>query len=152
MPAVGALHLGTAERKYTMSKEFKVGDRVAKDFNRYNSEEDDTIRGEVVGFNPKNGKLLVEQENWRGTEVKEWDPATTLSEAEANEKLSKMEEEYNAVAAQVAEKVAAAAALLNEASSIADKKGFDLQSMYEEVRPLMRALDNAGWSTSSMSC
>jgi hypothetical protein len=136
-----------------MSKTFEVGTRVAKDVERWNPNEDDSERGEVVGVDPKTQHLLVEVETWGGkTEIRKWNPETTLLESELEAKLSQLEKDYDVVASQVSEKIAAAAALLNEAAAIADKSGVEIQSMYEEVRPLYRALDNAGWSSSSMRC
>lgn len=132
---------------------FEVGARVVRHFDRWNPDEDDTERGEVVGLNPKTGKLIVNWENWRGvTEVKEWDEATTLSEEDANAKLSKLEEEYNAVAKAALDKVTAAAKLLNEASAIADAAGLELASMHDAVRPMMSAMRGAGWRTSALHC
>lgn len=135
-----------------MSK-FEVGARVAQVEDRWNEDEDDTLRGEVVGHNAKNGKLLVQVELWGGrTEVKEWDPEETLLETEADAKLAQLEKDFKEVENQVKDKVAAAAALLIEADNIADGKGLNLSEMHNAVSPLMRALRVGGWRTSALHC
>lgn len=121
-------------------------------------------RGTVVGAaKPTIGSLNVPLE----AVVVEWDKGgvqkVTIrsiileTEAEAEEaKLTKekekLEEEFDSAANQIQEKLAKAAKLISESASLAEGAGTDLQSLYEETRPLMRALDDAGWSTSSMRC
>lgn len=72
----------------------------------------------------------------------------TVAQAEQN----KLDSEFAILEAQCKEKLAAAAALINEASALASKHRESLHEMYEATSPLMRSLDDAGWSTSSMEC
>ncbi len=69
-------------------------------------------------------------------------------EAEAQ----KLEEEFEKVQKACKDKLQKAAELINEAAKVAEAHGQDLMDMYEAVRPLERAMDNAGWRTSSWHC
>lgn len=64
----------------------------------------------------------------------------------------KMEGEYEETRKEIAEKMNAAAMALREAATLAQTAGSELQDFYDEVRPFLRAMDDAGWSTSSLSC
>ena len=132
---------------------YEVGDRVVEDFDKWNPDEDDTERGEVVGENAKNGHVFVKWDSdWRKPNPSEADPANLIPEKDADAKLSQLEKEYNEVATAAYEKVKAAADLLNEASSLVNARGLELADMYDTVRPMMHAMRNAGWRTSALHC
>lgn len=132
---------------------FEIGSRVVEDFDKWNPDEDDTERGEVVGENVKNGHVFVKWDSdWRKPNPSEADPSTLIPEAEADAKLSRLEKEYSDLAKQIHEKVTAAAAMLNEASALASASNLELSEMHDAVRPMMHALRNGGWRTSALHC
>jgi hypothetical protein len=66
---------------------------------------------------------------------------------------TEMEKEFKAVQKQVKEKMKAAAALIKEAGKMADKAGLpSLANMYDVSSPLVDAMDNNGWRSSSWGC
>lgn len=133
---------------------FKVGDRVVQDFNKYHPDDGDFYRGEVVGINDLNDHLFVKWDDKWGFKDKaeEVNPSRILLECEGEVKLNKLESEYSNLHKAILEKINIAAELINDAGEIAVSGGRDLIDMYDAVRPLMLALDNNGWSTSSMRC
>ncbi len=65
---------------------------------------------------------------------------------------SKLDIEFEAVRNQIAEKLNQAATLVKEAGSIAKPFNRDFYDLKQECMPLYRALDDGGWSHSSMRC
>ena len=65
---------------------------------------------------------------------------------------STIEQEFKKVSKEIKAKMKAAADLVNEAGKLAKKSHAELQSMYDEVRPLVDAMDNNGWRSSSWGC
>lgn len=64
-----------------------------------------------------------------------------------------LEKEFKQVEKLVKEKMKEAAALVNEAGKLAKKAHVEsLESMYSAVSPLVNAMDNNGWRSSSWSC
>ncbi len=67
--------------------------------------------------------------------------------------LSKIEAEFKSYTKQIKEKMKEAASLIYEASDLADKaRASSLADMYEEVSPLITAMDSSGWRSSSWDC
>lgn len=64
----------------------------------------------------------------------------------------RLEAEFTKVEEACKEKLAQAAKLISEAAELASNADVDLQEMYEATRPLERAMENAGWRTSSWGC
>jgi len=96
---------------------------------------------------------------WDNGHVQKVTARSLMSESEAeveeqrlNEEATKLEQEYEKARSRIAAKIDEAAQALREATKIAEASGSELQDFYDEVRPLMRAMDAAGWSTSSLSC
>jgi hypothetical protein len=66
---------------------------------------------------------------------------------------NKLAKEFEATKKLVTEKLDAAAALINEASSLASRRHESLShDYYEAVHVLESAMSDAGWSTSSWHC
>ncbi len=132
----------TVEREKTMAtaSDFAIDSNVHAKANK-------ARKGVVIGNKLSDGDQVVAVEWADGTlaKVNVNDIQTCLS----------IEEEFKALQSQVGDKIAAAAELLNEANKLAGEAGYclgDSYDFYEQVRPLLRAMDNAGWSTSSLSC
>ena len=112
-------------------------------------------KGKIVG--PlSNGTVIVE---WEGGGLGRYTIKTLMNEILGatesqrilNEK-DRLEKEFAAVESAVAVKLKEAAKLIREAGSIASKAGKDIQDMYEATSDLERAMDSAGWNTSSWHC
>jgi len=135
-------------------KNYQAGDRVVlndRSLQQHNEYEDNSVRGVVQEV--KGDKLLVKWDySWHRPNPQEVSVEEVVSEDEANKILSKLEEEYEAWAAPIREKIAAAAELLIEAGDLAGKKKLDLAGMRQLANPLLSAMDNLGWRTSSFSC
>lgn len=153
----GELLLLDAEIK--MNK-FEKDMRVMKDFEKLNIHEDDRQPGVIIAdprVDPITGeeKVYVQWDStpWRGTNPEEVLTESLISEADGNAKYSQLETEWNVAEAEVKVLINAAAALIDEASEVASKAGCEsLTDMYDSIRPLYRAMDNAGWNTSSFGC
>jgi hypothetical protein len=65
---------------------------------------------------------------------------------------SQIEEEFGKVSKEIKEKMKEAAKLVNEAGKLAKKAHSELESMYDATRPLVDAMDNNGWRSSSWGC
>ena len=140
-----------------MDKTFQVNDRVVwversnlKSHNEY--EDDDCTRG-VVKAVGEGGLVTVKWDSkWMEPRTQSIHSNKLISEAEANQILSKLEAEYEAWAGPIKAKIKEAAKLLDEAGDLADDQNRNLAEMHEVVGPLIRSMDNLGWRTSSLSC
>jgi hypothetical protein len=65
---------------------------------------------------------------------------------------STIEQEFKKVAVEIKEKMKEAAKLINEAGKLAKKAHTDLVDMGDALNPLVTAMDNNGWRSSSWSC
>jgi hypothetical protein len=137
-------------------KTFEVGTRVvlveASNLDTYNVDEDDTTRGVVKSIDEA-GKLLVKwDDSWRKPNPEKVLADALITEAEADQILSKLEEEYEVWAAPIRAKIEESAKLLKEAGKLADKQNQDLAELHDLVGPLISAMRSVGWRTSSLSC
>ena len=67
--------------------------------------------------------------------------------------LDQIEVEFKAVSEEIKKKMKEAAKLVNEAGKLAKKaRAGSLESMYDAVGPLVSAMDNNGWRSSSWNC
>lgn len=65
---------------------------------------------------------------------------------------SNIEQEFKKVSKDIKDKMKEAAVLINEAGKLARSARVPLGSMYDETRPLVNAMDNNGWRSSSWGC
>lgn len=65
---------------------------------------------------------------------------------------SAIEQEFKKVSKEIKEKMKEAAKCVSEAGKLAKSAHANLQSMYDECRPLIDAMDNNGWRSSSWGC
>jgi hypothetical protein len=112
-------------------------------------------KGKIVG--PLSGSLAVVE--WESGHISKVDIKFLFNEADGiaeNQRLQdekdRLEREFATVEIAVKEKLADAAKLVNEAAAIANKGNLDIQDMYDATRDLERAMENAGWRTSSWHC
>lgn len=112
-------------------------------------------RGKIAG--PLNGSILIVE--WDDGSLSKhelrflFNEVTGLAE---NQRLldeqDRLEREFDNAKSLIAEKLEAAAKLINEAAVIANDKNVSIVDMYNETRDLERAMGNAGWNTSSWGC
>ena len=149
---------------------FKVGDRVGEFTSEY--QEDDYGDSETVPlmFNPdappefgvvtsvtSDGKITIkwdyEYRNQHSLYMAPKDPADFAPEDVVRARLSVLEEEFYDVEKQVKAKMKEVAKGIREANKLAKKTGRPLSQMYDVFRDtLYRAMDAAGWRTSSFGC
>ena len=133
---------------------FKVGDRVMdpdrSNLEEWNEYEDDTTRGVVESIDPE-GKVHVKwDDSWHKPSTHNADDL--ISEAEGDKILAKLEKDFEKWAGPIRKKIELAAKYLSEAGELANKQNKDLSEMHEIVGPLIGAMDDLGWRTSSLSC
>jgi hypothetical protein len=141
---------------------FDVGTRVVRKFSRAEvmqafAFEDDVDRGTVdrgtvVGEELRDGKSRV-LVSWKGYN----DPVAVESselilEAKANKQIAVLEKEFNKLTKGIEVKMKAASKAILEAHKVANKLGLDDMSYLTAVSPLMDAMEEVGWQTSSLSC
>lgn len=112
-------------------------------------------KGKIAG--PLNGTIAIIE--WDDGRLAKMDIKYLLNEVTGiaeNQRMqdeqAKLEEEFARVEEIVKEKLAEAAKLVNEAAKLASDADTDIQEMYDATRPLERAMENAGWRTSSWHC
>lgn len=92
-----------------------------------------------------------------------WDKSDHYSEGEENEldisiltlesDKSNIEQEFKLFSKDIKDKMKEAAKLVLEANELATKAhASSLADMWEEVSPLVNAMDNSGWNSSSWGC
>lgn len=65
---------------------------------------------------------------------------------------SEIEQEFKKVSKEIKEKMKEAAKLVNDAGKLAKQAHAVLESMYDVTSPLIDAMDNNGWRSSSWGC
>lgn len=96
--------------------------------------------------------------NWRSAisryqESELFTPEEVVAELKRLEdNQSKLESEFESVRTSVQEKMDKAAALVKEASALVKPTGKDFYDLTREGEQLYRALQQGGWSHSTMSC
>jgi hypothetical protein len=139
---------------------FAIGDRVSE-----------VIKSRKDGWNRKVGKVFSST-NDSGTNVyiieldlhayykskgepptyKRYEEADLMLEADAKSALNDLEDAFNKLQDELKVKIVEAANLIKEAGDIAEEHGEELAEMHDATDPLLSAMDNAGWRTSSLSC
>lgn len=133
---------------------FSVGDRVVlvarSNLKEWNEYEDDTTRGTVTAVSENGTVSCTWDDSWvvPGT----YNADELITEDKADKILAELEKEFERWAGPIRKKMEQAARCLNEARELADKQGKDLSEMHEIVGPLISAMDDCGWRTSSLSC
>ena len=136
---------------------FNIGDRVVwinrSDLDAHNEYEDDPCtRGEVKAVD-SDGKIQVKwDDNWVQPRVSTLSANELMPESEANDILSKLEDEYEAYTSPIRTKLEQAAKLLEEANELAKEHDRELAEWHDVTDPLLGAMGNIGWRTSSLSC
>jgi hypothetical protein len=137
----------------TEQKQFAIGERVAVRPTRHDNH---TLRGSVMNTVPNFPEhLLVEwdiQYGERKSRIEKVSVKLLVSEMDAEQEQLRLDVEFAHLESQVKDKLEVAAAALDEASKIASSHGEELHQLHEAIYPLMKAMDRAGWNTSSLGC
>lgn len=133
---------------------FSVGDRVVlvarSNLKEWNEYEDDTTRGVVTAIS-EDGKVSCKwDDSW--VPPGNYNADELITEAKADKILATLEKEFEKWAGPIRKKIELAAKYLAEAGELANKQNKDLSQMHEIVGPLIGAMDDLGWRTSSLSC
>lgn len=108
----------------------------------------DYLNENVICYSSKTGKPTSDIRGPRTIETK-----YLLSEDEVKAKFSTFESDFKVVEKQVKEKLTVAAKAIREAQKLAKKElGTNVSEMYNTYDSLYRAMDAAGWRTSSFGC
>jgi hypothetical protein len=115
-----------------------------------------TIKSEVEKH-PSHGQVVIVE--WDHGNIQKMTLRSLITEKEGlaqdariKAEEERLETEWEKAQSQVGAKLQEAANAVNEAARLAKATGHELQEMYDATRPLMRAISNAGWNSSSMSC
>jgi hypothetical protein len=137
-----------------MTTKFNIEDRVADlDTINFSNEQNDTHYGVVKSLSSNKDKVFVQWDiSWRKPNPQEISISELVLETEANSKVDALEKEYNIWADQIKAKIKEASVALSEAAQLASKNGRDLCDSYELIGPMMSAMSQAGWRTSSLNC
>ena len=145
---------------------FKVGDRVGTATSTYYDDIYGGGRREgKLRYDPENdpdygvisdvlssGKLMVKwDDSWKNKDNSAVEPSSLLLEKDLKEKLSKLEKEFLEIEKEIKNKMKEAGLKIKEAQKLAKKTGHSLEEMYDAVRPLVDAMDSAGWRSSSLT-
>jgi hypothetical protein len=111
---------------------------------RVRDNDDHSNKGTVIGHPVSNPEMIaVEWDNGELSKVSfDW--------------VEKIDESLEKDFKEIEDKLKQAAELLNEAQALAEKQGTDLNTLHYDgeisFTEMFRALDNGGWSSSSMRC
>lgn len=117
---------------------------------RFDEYDDYTLTGVVVDKPAKDGHVIVlwDENDWDYEEEEVEIKLLTLASDR-----SEIEKEFKSVSKEIKEKMKEAARLVNEAGKLAKKAhAKSLESMYDASAPLVNAMDNNGWRSSSWGC
>jgi hypothetical protein len=107
---------------------------------------DPATKGTVIGHPLKNTELVAVE--WDNGELQK----VSTTSGEIILVNTALEADFN----KIAEKIKEASAAINEANLLAKKNKTDLNTLHYDgevdCRDMFSALDNAGWSASSMRC
>jgi hypothetical protein len=132
------------------SPEFKVGDRVGfVNVQPTSMGGDDTDFGTVAEI-ISSGKVRV---NWDRRIFKNNEYQYTnrlLTEEDARKEASRLDAEFQDLESEVLAKMVIAGQAITEAQKLAKQLGVELAML--DISPLIDAMNQAGWRTSSLDC
>ena len=114
--------------------------------------EDQEPGGIVVGLSPTIGYVDVKWDWPESAPSKEEAIVDLMSEKDALKEYTAIEKEFNKMTKDITTKMAAAGQAVREAHKLAEKLNLDDMSMLPCFGPLFEAMEDCGWSTSSLSC
>lgn len=144
--------------------ELKPGDRVIASRSDYEWGDNEIIRYCVDEYDDYTlkGSVLDEKSSQRGFVVIRWDDNNSfgLGDEEVDPSIlvlesdkQQLDAEFEIAQKAIKKKMEQAAALVEEAGQLAtDAHARSLQHLYSVCRPLVNAMDNNGWRSSSWGC
>jgi hypothetical protein len=132
-------------------KEFKIGDRVGLVSDVVRSKDPHPYCGTVDDLTSKGFVVIKWDNEWHSRKYSSPLHADLLDHEEELKKLSSsLEEEFKKVSGEVGKLIKQSAELIDQAAKLAgDKK---LSYYKDAVEPLLNAMEDAGWSSSSLYC
>lgn len=139
-----------------METKFKVGDRVGRADEMSTTklnEGDSASLGEVRSITNEGNYIVKWDAKWQNkSPLTQYSESKLVPEEDVIKLYSKLEQEYNAIVAEIKSKLSVAAKMLRESNDIAKKYGEELAFMGEAIDELYSTMDNIGWRTSSFNC
>lgn len=134
------------------TKDARVSQKVTKSNVKHN---DPPRKGTVIALTDDPNKVVVEwDKGWSSakSEVAKVDVSGLMLEAAAAAEFDRLSAEFEKVEEAIRLVVQESADKLTEAMKMASAHGEELAELHEAVYPLLRAMDSAGWRTSSLHC
>lgn len=114
------------------------------------------IGDKVVLGTYQDNKTVAEVKGHYGNDyvILEWENATAPGLYLASElsSVSEFEEAFKSAVAELEDEINKSATHLRRAAYLKDKFHIDDNEMYDEIHPLLKAIDEFGWSSSSLMC
>jgi uncharacterized protein YndB with AHSA1/START domain len=131
-----------------------VGDRVAGRLNPDNHDpEPSAPYGGKITAITEDGEILVKwDDEWMNRNPKIFMATDLQPELSAKEEYTRLEEEFKQLNKELQAKMTEAGNLIKDAAKLAEKHGKELVNMFDACGPLLSAMDQAGWQTSSLGC
>lgn len=133
------------------TKDARVSERVTKSNVKHN---DPPRKGVVIALTDDPNRVVVDWDktNWGKSEVAKVDVSGLMLEADGTAEFDRLSAEFEKMQEAIHGVVQEAADKLTEAMKMAQANGEELAELHEAVYPLMRAMNSAGWRTSSLHC
>lgn len=150
-----------------MENKFKQGDTVILGYDqegeycKYNFTDDmELLKGSILDQSASESIVIIQLDAESANELLTYFSLNALDPFEISKDFLLLESEYLKLdearelsKKEISKKIKNAASLLLEAQKIADKNQLGyLNEMWELVRPLVSAMDQSGWSSSSWGC
>jgi hypothetical protein len=140
---------------------FKLGDRVGQPVDKsdvsYAGENVEQYFGTIVEVTPNESEDLFKIK-WDGESChsylnsKCFKASSLLSEEECKKHNNQLMAEFSEMHEKIKAQMKIAADAILEANSIAEDNNLELPNMHNSLGPLIGAMEDIGWSTSSLSC
>lgn len=150
-----------------MENKFKQGDTVILGYDqddeycKYNFTDDiELLKGSILDQSASESTVIIQLDAESANELLTYFSLNALDPFEISKDFLLLESEYLSLdearelsKKEISKKIKNAASLILEAQEIADKNQLGyLNEMWELVRPLVSAMDQSGWSSSSWGC
>ena len=144
-------------------KSFKSGDRVATFIDGWGGADTTSTKvifkddcspeyGTVAGAGLRDKYDITWDEDYMNRVVPTIDGSKLLSEKDMKAKYSALELEFRKTEKEVTAKLKEASKIIREANKMSKKFGVELANMSGVYSTLYRAMDEAGWHSSSFGC
>jgi hypothetical protein len=134
---------------------FNIGDKVVK---RNSIEDgDNPLVGEVIMTRPNDECIVQWDEDVESVQKLPAEALLTELEAKAfiaiqRAEQAKLDAEFEAVRAEVHDRLKLATAAVKDAIALCQQSNKDFHDLGQEIKPLFKALNEGGWRSSTIEC